>query len=116
MEAHDRRHHIYIIGKTGAGKSTLLKNMAVRGVGDGRGLTVVDPHGDLAEDLLNFIPKNRLNDIIYFNPADTRHPAGVNILEAKNHEEKQMVASSLVSVFRHLWRDSLGAKDGVFAL
>jgi type IV secretory pathway TraG/TraD family ATPase VirD4 len=110
VKAHDRRHHVYIIGKTGAGKSTLLKNMAVQDIKNGRGVAVIDPHGDLAEDLLNFIPKNRLNDVIYFNPADTRHPAGINILEAKNHEEKQMVASSLVSVFRHLWRDSWGPR------
>src|SRR3989344_119985 len=106
----DRRHHVYIIGKTGTGKSTLIKNMAVEDIRNGNGVAVVDPHGDLAEDVLNFIPKNRVNDVIYFNPADVEHPPGLNVLEVKDAKQKQLVASSLLSVFRYLWADSWGPR------
>ncbi len=110
VEQRDRRHHVYIIGKTGTGKSTLIKNMAVEDIKNGNGVAVVDPHGDLAEDILNFIPKNRANDVIYFNPADIEHPPGLNVLEVKDAKQKQLVASSLLSVFRYLWADSWGPR------
>ena len=110
IETSDRRHHAYILVKTGTGKSTLIKNMAIQDIRSGAGVAVIDPHGDLIEDLLNFIPKNRTNDVVYFNPADIEYPAGLNILEAKTAAERQLVASSLVSVFRHLWRHSWGPR------
>jgi type IV secretory pathway TraG/TraD family ATPase VirD4 len=110
IKTKDRRQHVYILGKTGAGKSTLIKNMAIQDIRNGAGVAVVDPHGDLAEDLLRFIPKTRINDVVYFNPADVEFPAGLNILEVKTDDEKQLVASSLVSVFKHLWRDSWGPR------
>lgn len=110
VEQRDRRHHVYIIGKTGTGKSTLIKNMAVEDIRNGNGVAVIDPHGDLAEDILNFIPKSRANDVIYFNPADTERPTGLNILEVKDAKQKQLVASSLISVFRYLWADSWGPR------
>ena len=106
----DRRQHVYIIGKTGTGKSTLIKNMAIQDIRNGAGVAIIDPHGDLAEDLLTYIPKSRINDAVYFNPADIEFPAGLNILEVKDDDEKQLVASSLVSVFKHLWRDSWGPR------
>ncbi|MFH1855101.1 MAG: type IV secretion system DNA-binding domain-containing protein, partial [bacterium] len=106
----DRRHHIYIIGKTGTGKSTLLKNMVIQDLRYNHGVALIDPHGDLVEDLLNFIPKNRTNEVVYFNPADKENPVGINILEAKGEDEKQLVASSLISVFRHLWKDFWGPR------
>lgn len=112
VKTEDRRHHLYILGKTGTGKSTLIKNMAINDIRSGTGVAVIDPHGDLVEDILNFIPKKRLenNQVIYFNPADTEFPAGLNILEVRQKQEKQLVASSLISVFRYLWRDSWGPR------
>ena len=110
LSAADRRHHLYIIGKTGTGKSTLIKNMVVQDMRSGAGVAVIDPHGDLVEDLLNFIPKKRTNHVVYFNPADIEYPSGLNILEVRTGAEKQLVASSLVSVFRHLWSHSWGPR------
>ena len=106
----DRRHHIYIIGKTGTGKSTLIKNMVIQDLRLNHGVALIDPHGDLVEDLLNFIPKNRTNEVVYFNPADKENPVGINILEAKGEDEKHLVASSLISVFRHMWKDFWGPR------
>ena len=74
------------------------------------GVALIDPHGDLVEDLLNFIPKSRSNEVAYLNPADTENPIGINLLETKNDDEKHLVASSLVSVFRHLWKDFWGPR------
>lgn len=76
----------------------------------GHGLAVIDPHGQLVEELLHFIPKHRTNEVAYFNPADTEHPIGLNILEAKNREERNLVASSLISIFKHLWKESWGMR------
>jgi len=78
----NRRGHMYIIGKTGTGKTTLLENMIVSDIRDGNGLAIVDPHGDLAESLLHFIPETRIKDVIYFNPADMNHPIAFNPLES----------------------------------
>ncbi len=110
IKPEDRRHHIYIIGKTGTGKSTLIKNMVIQDLRMNYGVALIDPHGDLVEDLLNFIPKNRTNEVIYFNPADKENPIGINILEAKGEDEKHLVASSLISIFRHLWKDFWGPR------
>ena len=104
----DRRNHVYIIGKTGTGKSTLIKNMVIQDLRLNHGVALIDPHGDLVEDILNYIPKTRTNEVVYFNPADSEHPVAINILEAKGDEEKQLVASSLISVFRHLWKEFWG--------
>lgn len=110
LESRDRRHHVYVIGQTGTGKSTLIKNMAIEDIRNGCGLAVIDPHGDLVEDILNFVPKSRANQVFYFDPSDTERPPGFNILEATHERERQFVASSLVSVFRYLWRDSWGPR------
>lgn len=106
----DRRHHMYVVGQTGTGKSTLLKNMVIQDMRFGHGVCVIDPHGELVEDLLNFVPRHRTNDVIYFNPADLDNPIGLNILEARDENEKQLVASSLISVFKHLWKDFWGPR------
>lgn len=110
IKPNDRRHHIYIIGKTGTGKSTLLKNMVIQDLRYGHGVALIDPHGDLVEDLLNYIPKQRTNEVVYFNPADKENPVGINILEARGEDEKHLVASSLISIFRHLWKDFWGPR------
>ena len=106
----DRRHHVYVIGKTGTGKSTLIKNMVIQDLRLNHGVALIDPHGDLVEDILNFIPKTRTNEVVYFNPADTSSPVAINILEAKGDEEKQLVVSSLISVFRHLRKEFWGPR------
>ncbi len=101
----DRRRHIYVIGKTGMGKTNLLKTMVVQDIQAGKGLAYVDPHGDTAEELLSFIPKERLNDIVYFNPADMNYPVAFNVLETVNEEHKHLVASGMMGVFKKIWPD-----------
>ena len=76
----DRRQHIYMIGKSGTGKSTLLRNLIVQDIESGAGVAVIDPHGDLANELLDCIPSRRTDDLVYFDPADTDHPIGLNLL------------------------------------
>ena len=106
----DRRQHMYVIGQTGTGKSTLLKNMAISDMRQGHGVCVIDPHGELVEDILNFVPRHRTNEVVYFNPSDTENPIGLNVLEYRDEEEKQLVASSLISVFKHMWKDFWGPR------
>lgn len=106
----DRRRHVWTIGKTGTGKSTLIANMAIDDLKKGRGLAVIDPHGDLSEVLLNFIPKSRINDVIYFNPADRDFPISVNPLEVTNKEEAELVVSGIVSIFNKIFGFSWGPR------
>lgn len=105
----DRRRHIWTLGKTGTGKSTLIANMAIDDLKKGRGLAVIDPHGDLIEILLDYIPKSRLNDLIYFNPADSKPPT-INPLEVKNREEAELSASGLLSIFTKIWANVWSAR------
>lgn len=79
----DRRYHFYAIGKTGVGKTTMLENMIVSDILSGQGLALIDPHGDLAERILDFIPSSRISEVIYFSPSDTERPIGFNVLEKK---------------------------------
>lgn len=107
----DRRKHMYVIGKTGMGKSTLLENMVIQDIQRGHGVAYVDPHGDTVEMLLNFIPSNRINDVVYFNPSDIDYPIAFNILESIDEpHQKNLVASGLVAVFKKLWADSWGPR------
>ena len=106
----DRRRHMYLVGKTGMGKSTLLENMIIADMRAGHGLAVVDPHGDLAEKILNFVPNDRINDVIYFNPADTKYPVAFNILESVGPDYKHLIAYGLVGVFKKIWADSWGPR------
>src|ERR1700740_1970959 len=89
----DRRSHMYIIGKTGVGKSTLIKNLVIQDLRKGSGLALLDPHGDLVENILNYIPEERKEDVIYFNPDDRNHPIGFNVFEGINSEGRHMIAS-----------------------
>ena len=84
--------------------------MVIQDLRYGHGVALIDPHGDLVEDLLNYIPKQRTNEVVYFNPADKENPVGINILEVRGEDEKHLVASSLISIFRHLWKDFWGPR------
>ncbi|MCX6705820.1 MAG: type IV secretion system DNA-binding domain-containing protein [Candidatus Woesebacteria bacterium] len=99
----DRMRHIYIIGKTGTGKSELLKDMIIQDIKDGKGLCFVDPHGDALQDILKQIPPERAEDVIYFNPADTQRPMGINLLEAKTEDEKHFAATSIINMMYKLF-------------
>lgn len=106
----DRRRHVYIIGKTGMGKSTLLENMIYSDILAGKGVGVIDPHGDLAEAVMRFVPKNRTNDVIYFDPSDRDFPIAFNMLEGKNAEQRGLIASGLIGVIKKLNIDSWGPR------
>lgn len=105
IKTDDRRRHMYVLGKTGMGKTTLLENMVLSDIMAGHGVCYVDPHGDTAEKILDYIPSNRINDVVYFNPADMEFPVGFNILETTNEEQKHLVASGLMGVFKKIWPD-----------
>ncbi len=110
----DRRRHMYIIGKTGTGKTTLLDNMTVQDIQRGNGVAVIDPHGEYAERMLSFVPKERIQDVVYFNPADLEYPFGFNMLEQTKIELRHFVASGLMSVFKKLWIDAWSARMEYF--
>src|SRR3989344_3572981 len=99
----DRRKHMYIIGKTGMGKTTLLENLAMQDIVNGEGLAFIDPHGDTASKLLDFVPEERIKDVIYFDPADTDFPIGFNVMETVDPERRHFVASGLMSVFKKIF-------------
>lgn len=110
IKADDRRRHMYLIGKTGMGKSTILENMIVGDIRAGRGVAVVDPHGDLAEKVIQYIPAERIQDVVYFNPSDMDYPIAFNVVEQVEPHLRHLVASGLLGVFKKLWADSWGPR------
>jgi CxxC-x17-CxxC domain-containing protein len=106
----DRRRHFYIIGKTGMGKTALVENMAVQDVKNGEGLGFIDPHGEAAENLLSHIPEERINDVIYFNPANMERAIGFNVMEKVDQDHRYLVASGLMGVFKKIWPDVWSAR------
>jgi len=106
----NRRGHIYIVGKTGTGKSTLIQNMVISDVNDGNGLALIDPHGDLSDDVLSFVPKRRIKDVIYFNPGDIEYPIAFNPLESVHTDQHHLIASGLISVFKKIWSEFWGPR------
>ncbi|TSC57787.1 MAG: hypothetical protein Greene041619_952 [Candidatus Peregrinibacteria bacterium Greene0416_19] len=106
----DRRRHTYIIGKTGMGKSTLLENMIFADIHAGRGVAVVDPHGDLVENVLRFIPAERSNDVILFDPSDKDFPVSFNMLSIDSEDQRSLVVSGLMSVFKKLWPETFSGR------
>lgn len=110
IKTDDRRRHMYVIGKTGMGKTNLLENLAIQDIKHGKGVAFIDPHGDTAEKLIKAIPADRINDVIYFNPADQDFPIAFNVMENVNPEYKHLIASGLVGVFKKLWADSWGPR------
>src|SRR5580698_10428611 len=110
IKDNDRLGHIYCIGKTGVGKSTLLKNMAISDIQRGNGVGIIDPHGDIAQDILNHIPIGRLKDVVYFDPSDLDHSIAFNPLHGIHPNYHHLVASGLVSTFRKVWSESWGPR------
>ena len=110
IKTDDRRRHLYAIGKTGMGKTNMLENLAIQDIRNGHGMCFVDPHGDTAEKLISMIPPERINDVIYFNPADQDFPISFNVLEEVPREFRPLVASGLIGVFQKLWADSWGPR------
>jgi len=106
----DLRHHIYIIGKTGSGKTTLVRNLILQHILLGHGVGLIDPHGDLADELLNHIPPSRAEDLVYFNPGDLDFPIGLNLLANVAPDDRHLVASGLVGTFKSIWHDSWGPR------
>jgi hypothetical protein len=104
----DRHHHTYAIGQTGTGKTTFLRNAILQDIEAGRGVGVIDPHGDLALDLLDMIPKERTNDVIYFDPSDTEYPIGLNPIAKTDPSRHHLVILNTVSALRGLWSDVWG--------
>ncbi len=99
----DRRRHLYIIGKSGTGKSVLLANLARQDILAGKGVCVVDPHGDLVEDVLSHVPPERADDVIIFNPSDMERPIGLNMLEAKTDDQKDFAVQEMIAIFYKLF-------------
>jgi len=110
IKTDDRRRHMYIIGKTGMGKTAMIKNMAIQDIKEGRGIGFVDPHGEAAEELLDYVPPERINDVIYFNPADLEFPIAFNVMEKVDFEYRHLVASGLMGVFKKIWPDVWSAR------
>lgn len=99
----DRLRHMYIIGKTGGGKSTLLENLALQDIKNGDGVCVVDPHGDLVENILLGMPKERAEDVVIFSPSDMERPIGLNMLEFYKDEQKDFVVQEMIAIFYKLF-------------
>jgi hypothetical protein len=110
IKASDRTRHMYVIGKTGMGKSTLLENMAVQDILNGNGVAVMDPHGSFAEKILEYIPEERINDVIYFAPFDMEHPMSFNVMEDVGYDKRHLVVSGLMSAFEKIWADAWSAR------
>ena len=106
----DRRRHFYVIGKTGVGKTSLIENMAIQDIDNGNGIGFIDPHGEAAEKLLEFIPPERINDVVYFNPADLDFPIAFNVMESVNITHRHLVSSGLMGVFKKIWPDVWSAR------
>ncbi|MBI4117706.1 MAG: type IV secretory system conjugative DNA transfer family protein [Parcubacteria group bacterium] len=103
LKSEDRRRHMYIIGKSGVGKSYLLANCAKQDIAAGMGVCVIDPHGDLVEDVLRFVPKERYEDVVYFDPSDVDRPVGLNMLEYKTDDQKDFAVQEMIAIFYKLF-------------
>ncbi len=110
IRAADRGKHIYVIGKTGMGKSTMLENMAIQDIQNGEGIAFIDPHGATAERLLDFVPHERIKDVIYFAPFDTDYPIGFNVMEDVGYDKRHLVVSGLMGALKRIWVDAWSAR------
>jgi energy-coupling factor transporter ATP-binding protein EcfA2 len=110
IKAKDRTKHVYVIGKTGMGKSTLLENMAVQDIKNGEGMAFIDPHGKSADLLLEYVPPERIKDVLYFAPFDTEYPISFNVLESVDPDKRHLVVSGLMSTFKKIWADAWSSR------
>lgn len=110
IKAKDRTKHVYVIGKTGMGKSTLLENMAVQDIQHGEGMAFIDPHGKTADLLLEYVPKERIRDVIHIAPFDVDFPISFNVLESVDPTKRHLVVSGLMSTFKKIWVDAWSAR------
>ncbi|MDP2651895.1 MAG: type IV secretion system DNA-binding domain-containing protein [bacterium] len=110
IKAKDRDRHMYIIGKTGMGKSTVLENMAIQDLRNGEGLAFIDPHGGTVDHLLDYIPENRIKDVVYFAPFDMEHPIAFNVMEDVGYDKRHLVVSGLMATFKKIWEDAWSAR------
>ncbi len=110
IKAKDRTKHVYVIGKTGMGKSTLLENMAVQDIKNGEGMAFIDPHGKTADLLLEYVPQERMKDVVYFAPFDMDYPISFNVLESVDPDKRHLVVSGLMSTFKKIWQDAWSAR------
>jgi len=110
IKTDDRRRHVYIVGKSGTGKSTLIENMVINDINAGKGVILVDPHGEMADKILACIPDERINDVIVFDPADREFPVAFNLLEAVDDDFKGIVASGFVGIFKKIFGESWGPR------
>lgn len=106
----DRRQHMYILGKSGTGKSVLLHNLITQNIKNGEGVCVIDPHGELAEEILELIPEDRTKDVIYFNPADPDYHIGFNVLQIDDPKLKHLVASGIMGIFTKIWANAWSSR------
>lgn len=106
----DRRQHMYILGKSGTGKSVLLHNLITQNIKNGEGVCVIDPHGELAEEILELIPEDRIKDVIYFNPADPDFHIGFNVLQIDDPKLKHLVASGIMGIFTKIWANAWSSR------
>ena len=102
----ERERHVYIVGKSGSGKITFLFNLAMGDIFAGEGVAVIDPHGDLALDILDAIPRSRINDVCYLDAGETERPVGFNPATKIAPERRALAAAGIVAAFKHLWSDS----------
>lgn len=110
IKTDDRRRHFYVIGKSGMGKSELLASMIIQDIQNGHGVCVIDPHGELAERVIKFIPEHRVKDTVYFDPSDLSHPIAFNVLEFVEPELRHLITSGIMGVFKKIWIDAWSAR------
>ena len=110
IKTKDRRQHVYVIGKTGTGKTTLIKNMVLQDIRLGKGVGIIDPHGEFVEEVASQIPPERTNDVVYFNPVDSEYPIGFNVLEVADQKYKHLVVSDLLGIFTKIWANVWSAR------
>lgn len=110
IKAKDRSKHMYVIGKTGMGKSTMLENMAIQDIRNGEGMAFIDPHGSAVDKLLDFIPADRVKDVVYFAPFDLENPIAFNVMEDVGYDKRHLVVSGLMATFKKIWVDAWSAR------
>ena len=110
IKAKDRSRHMYVIGKTGMGKSTMLENMAIQDLRNGEGIAFIDPHGGTADKLLEYVPKERIKDVVYFAPFDLDQPIAFNVMEDVGYDKRHLVVSGLMATFKKIWEDAWSAR------